>query len=358
MRLFVFCVLASAVLSLSNSSLAQAKPTVTITLVDPYGASEGTQGRAFEVHRTKEAVLPKIVIPYFITGTATNGVDYQTLSGKVVIQENELKGSIKLDVTDDHVADPEETVTIKLKVFPNSLYILGDPRTQTLIIHEYKKIVTIKANDSAAIEPHEIGNFQITKVDPIGEPLLVNVSITGTATNGVDYQTIPGSITVPSDTSVANVPVTPIDDKLKEDTETVIMTILPGPGYTVGTPSQETVTLTDDDIPPAIHWAAGGPTQPTEAGQVGRFCITLDKYATSLQVHLSIGGTATRGVDYKDFGDYISTSNDLCVQIIAIDDTVPDPDETIVITLLPDPAYSTYTLTEPTAVTLVIQDND
>ncbi|RMD68242.1 MAG: sodium:calcium exchanger, partial [Cyanobacteria bacterium J149] len=78
--------------------------------------------------------------------------------------------------------------------------------------------------------------------------LVINYQVTGTATPNVDYNTLSGSIEIPEgETSVfLNVPV--IDDKVKENAETVIVTLQAGDGYTVNNAtSNVTLTISDDD---------------------------------------------------------------------------------------------------------------
>src|SRR2546430_10114938 len=49
----------------------------------------------------------------------------------------------------------------------------------------------------------------------------------GTATNGTDYGSLTGSVTIPADLSSASIVVTPVNDILNEGTETVIVQLLP-----------------------------------------------------------------------------------------------------------------------------------
>lgn len=75
----------------------------------------------------------------------------------------------------------------------------------------------------------------------------VTYAITGTATNGVDYEFIGNQVTFPENSTTCTVVINPITDALAEGNETVILTIVPTGGYTVGTPSTATGTITNDD---------------------------------------------------------------------------------------------------------------
>src|SRR5207248_1006331 len=77
----------------------------------------------------------------------------------------------------------------------------------------------------------------------------VTFTITGTAQNGTDYVTIPGTVTIPAGSSSTTVTVSPIDDLIVEGNETVILTVTPASPatYTISGGGTATVTLVDND---------------------------------------------------------------------------------------------------------------
>lgn len=58
----------------------------------------------------------------------------------------------------------------------------------------------------------------------INNPLTVNITTSGTATNGVDYQTIPASVTIPAGSLFTEFNLSPILDAFAEGTENVFFT--------------------------------------------------------------------------------------------------------------------------------------
>ena len=70
----------------------------------------------------------------------------------------------------------------------------------------------------------------------------------GTAINGVDYETLSGSVTIPDGASSVTVVVRPIDDRKIEIAELVILTLIPDEAYTIGLLSTATVTILDNDL--------------------------------------------------------------------------------------------------------------
>jgi hypothetical protein len=83
----------------------------------------------------------------------------------------------------------------------------------------------------------------------ITDALTVNYTAGGTATNGTDYSNIGTSVTFAANSSTATVTVDPTADTTVESDETVSLTLASGNGYTIGTTSAVTGTITNDDNP-------------------------------------------------------------------------------------------------------------
>ena len=79
---------------------------------------------------------------------------------------------------------------------------------------------------------------------------------TSTADLAVDYTANPdiagGTVTIAPGTTEVTITVTPIDDTLVDDGETVAIVLVDGADYDLGTPTTATVTISDDDIPTTV----------------------------------------------------------------------------------------------------------
>jgi hypothetical protein len=84
--------------------------------------------------------------------------------------------------------------------------------------------------------------------------LTVRFDIGGTASNGVDYVTIPNSITIPAGQGFGRLLIVPIDDTLAECPESVVLRLTPDttspPPYVVGWPSRAAALIVDNDSRP------------------------------------------------------------------------------------------------------------
>jgi hypothetical protein len=108
--------------------------------------------------------------------------------------------------------------------------------------------VNIEAPDPSASEPgSDTGRFRVTRTGCTTEPLLVHYTVSGTATRDRDYTRLTGAVTIPARTVGAPIEVVPLDDSIKEPTETVTVTLSDDPAYHVGFQNSATVTIQDND---------------------------------------------------------------------------------------------------------------
>ena len=129
--------------------------------------------------------------------------------------------------------------------------------------------VEIVATDSSASEAGlETGEFTLTRTGDTSSSLIVDLTISVTADNGVDYQTIAGTATILAGSSLTSITVTPIDDGDVESGETVVLTIAASPEYSVGVSASDVVTITSDDVPPPASTDDDAISESTTRGNV------------------------------------------------------------------------------------------
>src|SRR5436190_1771661 len=92
--------------------------------------------------------------------------------------------------------------------------------------------------------------FRISRTGPTDNALGVGFSLGGTASNGVDYEFVSNSVSIPAGASNATVEIIAIDDLLVEGTESVVLTLIPTPClecYVVGSPGSATAYILDNE---------------------------------------------------------------------------------------------------------------
>jgi len=114
-------------------------------------------------------------------------------------------------------------------------------------------LVSVIASDAIAAETDSStranpGEYTLFRTGPTANPLTVSLTMAGTASNGVDYGAIAGSITFAAGSASAVVPLTVIDDLLVEGSETATLQLVAASGYRLGADSSATVTIEDNDF--------------------------------------------------------------------------------------------------------------
>jgi len=203
----------------------------------------------------------------------------------------------------------------KTGVLTNS-YVIADAVGFTPIA-QAGPVVSIWATDASAAEPASstgspvTGKVTLSRTGPTTSALTIPLSITGTATNGTDYTTIPTSITIPAGASTASITVTPLADNLVEGPETVIIAPRTNAAYTIGSLNSATVTIQDRPVDTwkfaeftsaQIADTTNNPTDdfsdPTNDG-----VINLMKYLTDQDPNtVSTGSISTQG--FTQIGAY------------------------------------------------------
>jgi hypothetical protein len=204
--------------------------------------------------------------------------------------------------------------------------------------------------------------YTFTRSGVTTNPLTVNYTLGGTATNGTDYTSIPTSVTFAAGSSTATVTVDPTADTTVEPDETVILTLASGTGYTIGTPNAATGTITNDDVTLPTITLAVSPSSVNEDGTANLvYTFTRSGVTTNpLTVNYTLGGTATLNTDYTRTGTtntvtFAANSSTATVIVDPTADTTVESDETVALTLATGTGYTVGTTT---AVTGTITNDD
>ncbi len=197
-------------------------------------------------------------------------------------------------------------------------------------------IVSVTNTVATASEGGADGVITFTRVGDATEPLTVNYGVTGTATNGTDYTTLPGSVTfLPNETST-NIFVTATDDSDVEASETAIVSLAAGAGYGYGTPVSATVTILDNETPViTISVTQSNMVESATDSKAGFRLTRRGSLASSTAVNIIYSGVAASGVDFTGpstvtFSASAVTTN---FNVNSINDTNIEPVETFTVTV-------------------------
>ncbi|MBD2149020.1 S8 family serine peptidase [Pseudanabaena sp. FACHB-1277] len=201
---------------------------------------------------TRTGTNTAIAVNYTLSGTAANGTDYITLNGVANFAVGAATAIVSVSPIDDALFEGNETVILTLA--SGSGYTLGALNTSTITINDNDlPIIAISANDASAGEvaagqTQNSGQFTLTRTGNTAAALAVGYTVSGTATNGVDYSSLNGSVTFAAGASTAFVNVNVTDDLAVEGSETVVLTLNTNASiYSLGANNIAMVNITDDD---------------------------------------------------------------------------------------------------------------
>ncbi|MGE3473092.1 MAG: PKD domain-containing protein, partial [Vicinamibacterales bacterium] len=314
-------------------------PVVTVDATDAQASEQGLDPGAFTLSRTGPVGFP-LVVDIAIRGTASNGVDYQAIGGTVTFAAGDAQATVPVVPLADTDVEGVETVTLDL--LAGLGYDVGTPSSALVTLaDDTVPVVTLVASDPDASEAGDRGAFTVTRSGPLTGALTVNLEVLGTATPGIDYQALPAVATLAAGAATAVIDVVPVDDAVFEATEGVLLRLLPGTGYAVGSPSAATVSITDDDT--VVSIVASDLTAAENPGDTATLTVSrLGDTGPALAVSYTVSGSATPGADYVALSGtvtFAAGAADATVVVTPVDDALLEGPETVTLRLQPGPGY-------------------
>ncbi|MFM6513497.1 MAG: Calx-beta domain-containing protein [Microcystis panniformis] len=334
-------------------------PSVTLAVSTTSVNEDGTTNLVYTFTRTG-STTSALTANYTVGGTATFSTDYtQTgaasytaTTGTVTFAAGSSTATVTVDPTPDTTVENNETVALTLA--SGTGYTVGTTTPVTGTITNDDTSVTLAVSPASVTEDGTTNLiYTFTRTGVTTNPLTVNYTVGGTATNGTDYASIPTSVTFAANSATATLTVDPTADTTVETDETVILTLASGTGYTVGTTTPVTGTITNDDFPSIT--LAVSPASVTEDGTTNLvYTFTRSGSTTnSLTVNYTLGGTATLNTDYTRTGTnntvtFAANATTATVTVDPTPDTIVEPDETVILTLASGTGYTVGTTTAAT----------
>jgi hypothetical protein len=186
------------------------------------------------------------------------------------------------------------------------------------------------------------GQFTLTRSGSTSAELTVLLQISGSATNGSDYEMLAPLAVIPAGSQSIAISVRPFADGTYELDEVVQLSVLPGEGYDTGVPSIAQVVI--EDLKPLIFIESLNPLATVHDLAPAAFVVNRTGATDrSVLVRLNIGGTATNSTDYQRIDNYMSLA---AFQTSGVIQITPKPEavitggaESVVLSIRPDPAY-------------------
>jgi hypothetical protein len=249
--------------------------SISMTVTAGAAAGEPSTNSSFTIDASQN-VAGITTINFTVTGTATfsggtpdytlsstaGNFTFSTTTGVGSLEMAAATNSVSITVTVNDDATPENAETVILDINAGAGYTLGTPSQDTVNIADDDSVsVSVAATGSPSETGPTAGTYTFTASQNVPSDTTINFTMSGTAATTGDYgltsggtlnYTAPtGTIVIANGTNSITVTLTPVDDPTIEGTETAILTINTGTGYTVGAPSSATQNIADNDAAPA-----------------------------------------------------------------------------------------------------------
>ena len=265
--------------------------TPSITIADQSVAEAGTA--TFTATLSGPSSSDVTVVYTTSSGTATDGTDYTGATNTLTIPAGSTNGTFTVVTTADTDNEVDETASVTLSSATNAS------------ISDETAVLTITDDDEVGITIGNVtateggtGTFTVTlDKAPAEDVTIVYASGSGTATDGTDYTSTAGTITILAGQTTGTIEVPTTGDDTYEGNETATLTLSSATNATIsGSTTTADLVINDDDAEPSITIAN---QTVTEAG-TATFTVTLSNESTSNVTveYASSSGVATEGTDY------------------------------------------------------------
>jgi len=269
--------------------------SATVSIANTTDSSEPTSDGTLTV-TLSAASSTDTTISYSVSGTATGGTDYASLSGSITIPAGSTSGTLTVDVSDDGSVEGNETVIVTLSAVTSGASAItidgsNDEATNTIFDDDGAPVITGPTGGAgsatSAISVYE-NQTAVTQ-------LSANKSVTWSITGGSDSVkfSIAADGTITFDTA-PNYEL-PTDSDINN---TYVLTVTATDGVSNTSTQTITVTVLDlDDTAPAITGPSGSAGSATSAISVNENQTAV----TQLSANESVTWSITGGSDSAKF---------------------------------------------------------
>jgi Ca2+-binding RTX toxin-like protein len=230
----------------------------------------------FTVSLSAPSAVPVTVAFTTVNGFAQAGSDYLAQSGTLTFAPGVTSQTIQVVIVGDSIGEPTENFFVNLSAPTNAT--LADAQGQGLILDNDGAPAGVTMNiTNAAVTEGDTGTVNavvsVTLSAPVATPVTVQFnSVDGTATAGVDYVAVSGTLTFAPGVTTQIITVPVIGDLRNEGNETFFIN-LSNPTGVPASNTQAQVTIIDNDAGQPVlspnDTLLGGNGDDTLVGSIG-----------------------------------------------------------------------------------------
>jgi hypothetical protein len=139
---------------------------------------------------------------------------------------------------------------VALTVLPGDDYVVAAPASAQVTIEDLAPQLTIEALEPVAVKAGPVsGVFVISRSGVLDRSVLVRLTISGTAANGIDYESIPTYVNLAAQQVTALLFVAPKPSAvISSGAEFVEISLQPDASYKLGRPSAARMVLVEEQL--------------------------------------------------------------------------------------------------------------
>jgi Calx-beta domain len=313
------------------ASAAGPGATIKISDVSMTEGNSGTANAAFTISATN---LKGSATVHWATlaGAAIAGADFVTTSGTVSLSKAVRTVVVTVRVVGDVIDEPNETFTVQLSA-PVGATISDDTGLGTIIDDDAPPVLSV-AGTSVSETAGTVG-VPVAMSGASSQTVTVHYATSGgTATAGVDYTPVSGTLSIPAGALPGAITVPISSDPIDEADETFLVALSLPTNATVSTGSAQ-VTILDDDAAPTMSVAD---VIVGEAASSATFDVSLTNPSSSTVTvdYATADSTALAGEDYTATTGTISFApgdTAATIPVPVTSDAIDEPTQTFDVTL-------------------------
>ena len=151
------------------------------------------------------------IIKISVWGTATSGSDYLAEDLEVELPANQETVSLTFQTRNDSLVEPDEELWITVLTNADETYTVGSPKSALGVI-ESDDLPELTISGGGGIGEGGNAEFVIKADQPVVEDTSINYRLSGSATAGLDYNELPGTVIMLAGESQVTVQIETIDD--------------------------------------------------------------------------------------------------------------------------------------------------
>lgn len=314
-------------------------------------------------------------IDYAATGgTATPGVDYNLAPGTITISSGSVTGSFTINVINDALVEPSETIITALSN-PSPGLSVGAQSSHTYTIlnddYVYASFSSATASGPEGDAAAPVSSLQIVVSGGIiSQPGSLILMVSNGTASSADWSQTGNLVSIPAGdyTTPVLIPIpasvlTIVGDLTVEPDETVNLSMNTFVTVTAGTVVNSVYTILNDDnstVSVAATTALVAEGGPGAAG-TGTFAFTLSNpVSTARTVSYTVSGTATSGTDFVALsGSVVIPAGALTynLTLTSVADLIVEGDETVIITITGVSGTPAVSVNSTPAIITIVDDD-